>query len=281
MFFSLVVATLNRVDELERLLCSLSSSKHRDFEIILVDQNADHRLDEIVQRWSQLYLLKHVRIENRGANYARNQGLRLSCGEIICFADDDCWFDPETLGKVEYTLNFHQLDAVFGCVRDKSGKQSVGKFPEGPVMITARNTWGTSVESAGFFRRGFFEDCGLFDESIGPGPNKRYGAHEIDDLIIRAYQRRKKLLFDPSIVVRHDQVTEGDWSKRYLRAYKYGLGMGYVMGKHRVATVHFLPFIVKPLLMSMVMRVMRQKERADFYEVVWRSRLLGRQEYGS
>lgn len=281
MFFSLVVATLNRVDELERLLCSLLSSEHRDFEIILVDQNADRRLDELVRRWSQFHLITHVRIENRGANYARNQGFQLSSGEIICFADDDCWFDPETLGKVESTLNFHQLDAVFGCARDKNGRQSVGKFPEKPVMITGRNTWNTSVEFAGFFRREFFEDCGLFDESIGPGPNNRYGAHEIDDLLIRAHQSNKRVLFDPSIVVRHDQVTEVNWYKRYLRAYKYGLGMGYVMGKHRVAASQFLPVIAKPLLMAVVMRMTGQRERADFYEVVWRSRLLGRQEYGS
>lgn len=280
MFFSLVVATLNRVDELERLLCSLLSSEHRDFEIILVDQNADRRLDELVRRWSQFHLITHVRIENRGANYARNQGFQLSRGEIVCFADDDCWFDPETLGKVEAIFEKKEVDAVFGCIRDQDGKQAVGKFPEASTPITAANTWSTAIESAAFFRRVFFEECG-FDESLGPGPRQRYAAHEIDDLVIRAFRQGKKMIFEPSVVVRHNQISKGEWRDRYVRAHKYGLGMGYVMGKHRVAASQFLPVIVKPLLMAVVMRMTGQRERADFYEVVWRSRLLGRQEYGS
>ena len=44
MRFSLIVATLNRTDELGTLLESLNRQDHRDFEVIVIDQNADQRL---------------------------------------------------------------------------------------------------------------------------------------------------------------------------------------------------------------------------------------------
>ena len=42
MRFSLIVPTLNRVKELERLFQSLASQDYPNFEVILVDQNLDN-----------------------------------------------------------------------------------------------------------------------------------------------------------------------------------------------------------------------------------------------
>ena len=47
---SMIVATLNRVDELERLLDSLDSQTYKDFEVIVVDQNPDDRLRPVLER---------------------------------------------------------------------------------------------------------------------------------------------------------------------------------------------------------------------------------------
>jgi len=42
--FDLVVATVDRVEELERLLASLQEQTHGAFRVLLIDQNADDRL---------------------------------------------------------------------------------------------------------------------------------------------------------------------------------------------------------------------------------------------
>src|SRR5688500_15490805 len=52
--FDLVVATIGRVSELERLLESLAAQTHRSFRILVVDQNPDARLAPVLERASEL-----------------------------------------------------------------------------------------------------------------------------------------------------------------------------------------------------------------------------------
>ena len=48
--FDLVVATVGRVAEPERLLASLEAQTHRGFRLLLVDQNLDDRLAPLLDR---------------------------------------------------------------------------------------------------------------------------------------------------------------------------------------------------------------------------------------
>ena len=47
---SLIVATLGREAELSRCLGSLAAQTSRDFEVVVVDQNADDRLAALLDR---------------------------------------------------------------------------------------------------------------------------------------------------------------------------------------------------------------------------------------
>ncbi len=46
--FSLIVATLGRTDELIAFLESLVAQSERNFEVIVVDQNPDERLEPVI-----------------------------------------------------------------------------------------------------------------------------------------------------------------------------------------------------------------------------------------
>src|ERR1039457_7675625 len=102
---SLIVATVNRVNELERLLDSLDSQTYKDFEIIVVDQNPDDRLVSIFQRHQSLSI-HHLR-SARGLSRARNVGLPDAKGEIIGFPDDDCWYPQQLLAHIKQAFNVH------------------------------------------------------------------------------------------------------------------------------------------------------------------------------
>ena len=61
--FSLVVATLGRVAELDALLVSVAQQVGPTFEIIVIDQNQDGRLDALLARHGETMSIRHARSE--------------------------------------------------------------------------------------------------------------------------------------------------------------------------------------------------------------------------
>ena len=90
--FDLVVATVDRVAELERLLASLDAQTHHGFRVLLVDQNPDDRLAPIVGRPRSFELVR-LRSE-RGLSRARNAALDRIQADLVAFPDDDCSYEP-------------------------------------------------------------------------------------------------------------------------------------------------------------------------------------------
>ena len=78
--FSLIVPTLNRRDEVERLLMSLDAQTCRDFEVILVDQNADDLLGDLCRKFAARLPLQHIRKESRARHPRAITGLGSPAG---------------------------------------------------------------------------------------------------------------------------------------------------------------------------------------------------------
>ena len=67
--FSLILATVDRVTELERFLDSLDRQTFRDFELFVVDQNTDDRLVPILASYRRA--LYHQASAQRAGALAR------------------------------------------------------------------------------------------------------------------------------------------------------------------------------------------------------------------
>lgn len=276
MRFSLVVATLGRFVEFERLLESL---KHvnEDFEVVAVDQNGNNLIQGIIDEYSTTMKIIHVKIEGRGANYARNLGALYSSGDILTFPDDDCWYQPDTLKLVSHILREKNISGVFGRAVDELGKDSVANFPKDAELIDKNNTWFTTIESCFFIFREVFFDIGGFDESLGPGPYQRYGAHEIDDFVLRGLGEGYAFFYTPEIRVLHNQVNDLEKKKIFKRAYSYGLGMGYVAKRHGISLLNVYRLLLRPAL-GQIYYIRKNRLKSNYYYLTWRARLLGWQE---
>lgn len=87
---SVVITTLNRDACLcETLRYFFERENHPSFEVIVVDQSDRH--DEETARFLEenRRRMKHVKVGYKNLCMARNEGIRLSEGEIILFVDDD------------------------------------------------------------------------------------------------------------------------------------------------------------------------------------------------
>jgi glycosyltransferase involved in cell wall biosynthesis len=241
--FSLIVATVNRYDELSYLLKTLLKQATYDFELIVVDQNPDDGLTPLLQQWLQDVArrsstpgdaphLVHLRALP-GLSKARNLGLKHATGDIIAFPDDDCWYEPTTLTFVEQWFVQNPGYGIL-CLgsRDLSGAISNNRWPQEQCDLTRTNVFRTTATYSYFLHRRRLSRQLLFDPEIGPGAATIYGAGEDTELIISLVSAgaRGRFLKNPSI---------GHPSKPYdstERAWRYGAGFGRVMAKHRMRT---------------------------------------------
>ena len=117
---SVVVATFKQDNTLLRALNSLAEQTYKNFEIIVVDDNADEDFSTRVEKIVSLFCEEHkhinlkfiVNTENLGSAHTRNVGIDASTGEYITFLDDDDLYLPENLEK--QIENMLKTDADYG-----------------------------------------------------------------------------------------------------------------------------------------------------------------------
>src|SRR5438045_3303997 len=101
---SVVVATHNRVDELERMLAGLLAQERRPDEVIVVDDGSTDSTAAALERHERASRLP-LRVIRRpvaaGPATAREDGWRAAGGDLIVFTDDDCVPAPGWLVAAE------------------------------------------------------------------------------------------------------------------------------------------------------------------------------------
>ncbi|HAG80054.1 MAG TPA: glucosyl transferase [Cyanobacteria bacterium UBA12227] len=94
-----VIIPVYRVEQyIAATVQSVLDQTYKHFEVLIVDDGSPDKSVEICQQF-QDPRIKIIRQENRGANAARNEGIRQAKGEYLAFLDgDDAWL-PEKLAK--------------------------------------------------------------------------------------------------------------------------------------------------------------------------------------
>jgi glycosyltransferase involved in cell wall biosynthesis len=223
---SLIVATLNRVTELDRLLNSLEAQSYRDFEVLVVDQNPDERLLPVLDAHDGL-TIRHLR-SHRGLSRARNVGLRVAGGDIISIPDDDCWYPPDLLRNLTEWFESHsEYDVLFTPLRTAENQASGPRTPATARRCTKSDSSTCLAASAGLFmRRLVASKTGFFNEYLGIGAASKYQAGEERDYVLRAYENGFEFWYEPSFTVHHPPFGTAERLKKVT--YTYALSEGCV-----------------------------------------------------
>ena len=126
---SVVLPTYDRPEYLKRAVQSVCNQTYPSIELLVVDDQspepAAETLGEVpVEPISTVRCVRHER--NRGANAARNTGIREADGEFIAFLDDDDRWLPEKISK--------QVD------RFRSGRDDLGVVTVGSRIVDENGT---------------------------------------------------------------------------------------------------------------------------------------------
>ena len=107
-YFSVVIPSYERPDQLLDLINYLQKQIERDFEVVIIDQSE--------KPWSEResdfgFPLCYYHSPVKGAVRARNTGAMLAQGKVIAFTDDDCRPGPNWLANAR---KYFEIEGVVG-----------------------------------------------------------------------------------------------------------------------------------------------------------------------
>jgi len=175
---SVIIPTYNRAHLIEGAIASVLRQEYRPLEIIVVDDGStDNTSDLMAGKYPHLL---YVRQANSGPSVARNQGVRLSSGEIIMFLDSDDEWLP---GKVKRQVDLLRDAGPSACccvtnaiLRETNGKNQLSFDVAEMYPLLANGLWTNPAEVLAsrflFFnqvvavRRDAIVQCGGFNERL-------------------------------------------------------------------------------------------------------------------
>jgi len=228
MKFSLIMGTLGRKDEVGAFLESLQRQDHRNFELLIVDQNPDERLADLITQYRKHYCIRRYR-SAPGLSRARNVGLRYATGDVIAFPDDDCWYPDGLLSYVATRLQAQpSLDGLTGRFVDGAGRAE-GRWLPHSQTLNRFNVWRGAISFSIFLRRPLVERIGGFDEALGVGAGTPWGAGEETDFLLRGMKEGGRIDFDRDLVLHHPVKTADFGPAAIERQSRYEAGFGRVI----------------------------------------------------
>ncbi len=203
---SVVIPTYNRGDTIKKSIDSVLAQIYKNLEVIVVDDGSTDNTQDVVESYVDPKV-RYVKLpKNRGANVARNTGIKRAKGEFIAFLDSDDRWEPEKISKqMEVYENSSDDIKVVYCGEDmQSDKGNRFYMPEKWVNPKEGDVFrpllrGNFVGTVSLLvKKECFEEVGYFDEEL---PR----AQDWDMALRLAKEFKFKLVDEPLVTVYYSQ----------------------------------------------------------------------------
>jgi glycosyltransferase AglE len=211
-FVSVIIPHLNNSRGLLRLLESLARQHYpRDsFEIIVVDNGSATGIDDVVMGFN--VRLGYER-ELLGSYAARNKGIRLARGEILCFIDCDCTAHENWIAEGVKTLRERNAHLVGGnVIFTFSEKRQAAEYYDAITNMgieAAVKERGVAKTANLFIKKEILARTGLFPGHLVSGGDIYFTA--------KAVQEGFRLAYSPGAYIYHPTRTFSSLIQKSLR----------------------------------------------------------------
>lgn len=144
---SIIVPVFNVERYLEQCITSIANQSYSNLEIILIDDGSTDSSGGICDNWAQ----KDERVVvihqlNRGLSCARNKGLEIASGDLICFVDSDDFIEKEYVTTLYKCYKESDADMVI-CMGRRVNSEGIPYEPSTPAprkcnsLLTEEDFW--------------------------------------------------------------------------------------------------------------------------------------------
>ena len=203
---SVLIVTWNRKDDVLETIKSVYDQTYQNFEIIVVDNASTDGTAEAVQKTYPAVRLMKLD-QNLGATGGRNAGIVIARGEIIFCLDSDASPKDDTLTHI---VNKFQSEPQVGLINSKIVNAYTNQmdgiagwaYTEKTKANQDKSFLSYAISEGGCaIRKEVFEHIGLFWELL-------FFGREGEDLSLRAWDARYKVLYWPKAIVYHRASPE-------------------------------------------------------------------------
>lgn len=213
---SVIVPNFNGVEHLPECMASLAEQTYTDFETIVIDNaSSDQSVAWLEGNRPEVRVVR--RADNGGFSAAVNAGIAATSSEYVALLNNDTAADRRWLEALVDALDTTRYDFAASLMVFYESPETVnaaGDYFDMSILWGRQRGRGLHVDGfrdrvrvlgacagAAIYRRGFFDDVGLFDEDF-------FLINEDTDLNLRALVAGKRCLYVPTAVVRHkDSAT--------------------------------------------------------------------------
>jgi GT2 family glycosyltransferase len=218
---SIITLTFNKVEFTYQYLESIIAHTDIPYELIIVDNGSHDETTSLLDRLENVTIIKNN--ENLGFIKGCNQGASKARGKYLLFLNNDINVTPGWLSKLVRTIESYPKCGAVGCkVIWPNGKlQEAGSiiWSDGSALGYGREddpmhpeySYLREVDYCSgaclLVRKDIFQQLGLFDERYIPA------YYEDSDLCLGIWGLGYKVVFQPDVVVFHNEFTSSSFNK--------------------------------------------------------------------
>jgi len=274
---SVVIPVYNANKTLRRCLESVLGQTHRNYEVIVADNNSTDGSKDIIREFrGKDRTIKYVFESEPGRGTARNSGIRTAKGEIIAMIDADCVAPPDWLDELVRPIAFENETAIMGSDRDLIENYWTRNVHKANQEFMKRNTAGgyiSHIDTKNFaIKASVIKDL-LFDPGL-------YSFIDYD-LFLRV-QDNIKIRYLPDVKVGHyhkrsfKEVVQVNFRRAYWTAKIYKKHGAVAKGNPMTESISIYNLLTFPFWM--IFQFIRKPAPEAYFtlvsEISWRAGLL-------
>lgn len=222
MYFSLILATLNRSKEIKECLNSLANQECQDFEVVIIDQSEDDLTKDVIDEFDS-FVIKYYKVDFKGLSKARNFGIKYASGLYLCLLDDDAIYSKNYLYNAKKKLTSNADEVLSGKILSIEDRITpFVKYKKTDSNITVSGIINYCPSAALIIPVKAINQSGNFNEQLGVG--NEFAAGEETDLLLRIHDLGYKVLYCDDLVAYHP-IKPVDYTN-LTPIYRHAMGKG-------------------------------------------------------